>query len=246
MPFVRHRKFKRRAKKTYKKRQYRRKTTVKNAGNGRGFLGNTPKSLVIHNGLGFPARFRTKLRYTDTVSMSVVAGALKEYAYNCNGLFDPNRSGVGHQPMFFDQYMTIYNKYKVIGSKINVKIFQGTAAIPEIQCILIVNDDNTVAPAVDINQLIEWGLLNSTKMLGGYYGPTIPQQMNSRWSLRRYFKDKYFDDSLIGSASANPTDESCYIIAFQALDRSSNVNLSFQVTVDYIVDFFELKDVAQS
>ena len=37
-----------------------------------------------------------------------------------NSLFDPNRTGTGHQPYGFDQLSTFYNRYYVTGSKMTV------------------------------------------------------------------------------------------------------------------------------
>ena len=37
-----------------------------------------------------------------------------------NSLFDPNLSGLGHQPRGFDQLMAVYEKYTVVAAKITV------------------------------------------------------------------------------------------------------------------------------
>lgn len=47
-------------------------------------------------------------------------GALAIYVYTTNGLYDPNTTGIGHQPTGFDQLMALYNEYVVIGSTIKV------------------------------------------------------------------------------------------------------------------------------
>ena len=49
---------------------------------------------------------------------------------------DPNHTGVGHQPLYFDQLMTIYNHYIVIGAKITVKFTAYPATIPVNVCLL--------------------------------------------------------------------------------------------------------------
>ena len=51
----------------------------------------------------FPDTLQTTLRYQETLSLSSTSGSLFGYIYNLNGLYDPNHTGVGHQPLYFDQ-----------------------------------------------------------------------------------------------------------------------------------------------
>ena len=44
----------------------------------------------------------------------------RENQFVANGAFDPNLTGVGHQPRGFDQFMAGYETFTVTGSKISV------------------------------------------------------------------------------------------------------------------------------
>lgn len=57
------------------------------------------------------------LKYVQTFSLSTIAGGLggPEQVFRLNGLFDPDLTGVGHQPYGYDQITSIYNKYRVLG-----------------------------------------------------------------------------------------------------------------------------------
>ena len=46
-----------------------------------------------------------------------------------NSLFDPDFTGTGHQPYYFDQFATIYQRYTVIGSKLTATFTPIPAAI---------------------------------------------------------------------------------------------------------------------
>ena len=77
---------------------------------------------VPRNKLAFPQSMSTMLRYTDKINMGLI-GATTNVIQNqfvANGAFDPNLTGVGHQPRGFDQFMAGYETFTVTGSKISV------------------------------------------------------------------------------------------------------------------------------
>lgn len=238
-----------RRKRVAKRRFHRKKRgpTHRNMGSGRGIMGNAPRELAIIPGLGFPARMRAKLRYNETFGLVSTAGALNVYTFYTNGLYDPNYSGGGHQPMYFDQFMAVYDHYKVIGSKIQVQCVQGqgTTVADPTWVSVIQNDDATISSVSQFNQLIEWGIINKYRVVNGPYGMTTPVVFNEKWSCKRVFKDKYSADTLIGDASSNPTEFSTFMIVQQPITNGTVTN-NYVVTIDYIVDFFELKDAALS
>jgi len=61
-----------------------------------------------------PPSFRATLSYTEPVSISGNTGAVGTYSWRINDLYDPNLTGTGHQPLGFDQYMLLYNKFRVM------------------------------------------------------------------------------------------------------------------------------------
>jgi hypothetical protein len=38
--------------------------------------------------------------------------------YSVSGIFDPNTTGTGHQPMLMDIFAQVYNRYTVLGSRV--------------------------------------------------------------------------------------------------------------------------------
>lgn len=76
------------------------------------------------NGGPLPLRFYTRFRYSEryNVNNSGSATLLASQIVNLNSLFDPNNTGVGHQPRGFDQLCpTFYQKYRVYGCKVQVE-----------------------------------------------------------------------------------------------------------------------------
>lgn len=75
----------------------------------------------------FPARMRAVLRYSETFVIAAGVGGTGHQMFRCGSIFDPNQTGIGHQPYGHDTYQAIYDHYKVIKS--NIKITNvGTAS----------------------------------------------------------------------------------------------------------------------
>lgn len=52
-------------------------------------------------------------KYEEIISQSLATVTATNQVFNLNSLFDPNRTGTGHQPYGFDQLAAIYNRYRV-------------------------------------------------------------------------------------------------------------------------------------
>jgi len=61
-------------------------------------------------------KIRTKLIYCDTKTVS--PGTSSDYhVFRLNNCYDPDYTGGGHQPAFFDRWTALYEKYKVVATK---------------------------------------------------------------------------------------------------------------------------------
>ncbi len=68
----------------------------------------------------FPARTVALLRYSANISLDPTSVLAKRHAFRCNSIFDPDATGVGHQPYGHDQYQAIYKNYRVLSSTCTV------------------------------------------------------------------------------------------------------------------------------
>lgn len=62
---------------------------------------------------GRPQRMIAKLVYFTSGQLANSVGVYQTQMMNLNSLYDPDRSGVGHQPLGRDQWATWYNRYRV-------------------------------------------------------------------------------------------------------------------------------------
>ena len=75
---------------------------------------------VPRNKIGFPQSMRTELRYCDAIDFTPNSSTIGLNTFLANGLYDPDGSLGGHQPRGFDEFMEVYKKFTVKGSKISV------------------------------------------------------------------------------------------------------------------------------
>lgn len=66
---------------------------------------------------GFPPTMTTNMRYCDNILLTSYTGSVAGNIFRINSLFDPDYTGVGHQPLYFDQFAASYGRYVVLGCK---------------------------------------------------------------------------------------------------------------------------------
>jgi hypothetical protein len=73
--------------------------------------------------LPFGRAFDCRLPYSETnqLTTTTVDSAVKQ-TYFINSLFDPNKTGVGHQPYQYDQIKNLYTNYRVYDCEYDISI----------------------------------------------------------------------------------------------------------------------------
>ena len=79
----------------------------------------------------FPPSMICDLQYVDYGTVSATAATTStgaEYAFRLNSLFDPNLTGSGHQPRYFDQLTNIYQLYRVYKCSFQVEFYKPSSS----------------------------------------------------------------------------------------------------------------------
>lgn len=151
--------------------------------------------------------------YTDSFQLDPTVLATGVYRFRANCCYDPNQSGVGHQPRGFDQLMALYDHFVVIGSTINV-IAHNTDGV-NAQILGIALRDATSGPSLN-NDYLEAGNTStcvlSPASAGGCVGQ-VSMACNPNKFLGR--SSPMSDPELKGSASSSPV-EQAYFHVFAA------------------------------
>jgi hypothetical protein len=174
-----------------------------------------PKSLQIattsYKGL-LQTQQKSTFIYHEEFTINPSAGGVPAvYIFSVNGLYDPNISGVGHQPRGFDQLMVLYDHYVVIGAKITVNFASTDSAGDSNMCGVTVRDNASTLTTP--NDIMEQRYISYGALGGETNGPPISVSFacNPNHFLGR--SKPLSDPELKGSSSANPT-EQCFFHVF--------------------------------
>lgn len=199
---------------------------------------------LVGKNCGFPDRYITKLRYTSFVLKTSTTGTISKQAYRANSVYDPDLTGAGAQPLYFDQLAAVYDQYTVIKSKIRVQFMNTTANLP-ILCGINGDDDGTAGTNVET---LTQSNNSTSRLLGTQTGGNNFAYMSQRFNCKRNLGINAFNAS--GDATAaingNPTEEFDYIVWFVAQDGASTTTANYKVDIEYTVIFTELSTITGS
>lgn len=192
---------------------------------------------------GFPQIMKMKHKYVEVVGMTDT-GAGATYFFSCNGMYDPNITGSGHQPYYFDQMGAIYDHYCVIQSKIKCTIVPaGTTVMYPYRVSCFLNDDTSLTAGADSAAEQTTG---SVGVCAGGVNPT-PIVLRKAWNASTTFHPNPLADSeLRGTPSANPTEQTYYCLYLRALATGVTVEVYVQMEIEFTAMWTELKDLAAS
>ncbi len=184
-------------------------------------------------------RYICKLKYVTTAQLNLSNSFL--YKFNLNSLYDPDRTGAGHQPHGFDQLAGLYNRYRVIGCNYTVSVYSASDAVRF--GVVPTNDDgiiwNNMSDFLETPRA-KWTMQTpggAAKILKGYV--SLPSLMGR--DKRAYMSD----DRYQAQVSVSPAELAVLNIgAGNYSDASATTNMV--VTLHYVCEFFDIKTQAQS
>lgn len=202
-----------------------------------------PRNLTSVNlGLGFPKRMVITHKYDEFQDFTSTLGVIAKAGWVCNGLYDPNPAVGGHQPMYFDNLMAVYDHYHVIGSKITVHV---SPTDPSGQGFFFggwVDDDNSHSNVSGMSAISEQTTGRVVQFAGGALDTKV---LTFSWSAKRTFGGSILGNTeLQGNAGANPTETAYFVLGIQGFSTGSNVTAKVRVTIEYVTVYSELRDQA--
>lgn len=219
-----------------------------------GYTGN--KSGAMHwKGTPFPEVMYTEFTYGENLSINVVAGAVKNYYFCANGLYDPDITGItAPQPRYLDTLLgsnnsnAPYNSYVVYASKCTI------------QYIPIGTD------SLSMRALVGLGCFNSIVT-----GPSSLSEMNIRADYKKKYMGYWYADNsaptisryehiapILGASklddktgaqanyNANPSNQAYWGVSIVPIDETSSYTYRILVKIKYYVKLYARNDVSDS
>lgn len=190
-----------------------------------------------------PAKLQVKLKYFDTWTLDPAAGVIGTYVFRANDMYDPNLTGIGHQPRGFDQLMTMYDHYVVGMSEIVLTMHQTNAVLGDLRIALTTQDAATTL--TNVNDIMEYTSVDTTVLIPSTRPKQLKQQLNVGKFLGR--GNILSDSQLKGSASASVAEGVYY--HFYYYSESTGVDppaQRFSACIEYTAYLIEPRLPAQS
>jgi len=191
---------------------------------------------------GLPDQLRVKHKYVETYPLTSTSGAMGQFVFSANGMYDPNITGAGVQPLYFDQLAALYDHYTVVSSKCTITCMQSSSAIPTI-CALVKDDDTG-----NVYASINGSISNDTTSWGYSTYNNPPLKLVKFYNSGRTYgvRDLAGDPTMSGTSAANPTEQTYFRFIIQSSDFTTTSSVNFTVEIEYDAIWRERKEVAES
>jgi hypothetical protein len=188
--------------------------------------------------LPFPDRMPARLRWAAIVSTAPgTPTATLNYRFSP---YDPDQSGVGDQPVGFDQWMALYANFVVLHGRARVKTFDTGVVI------------NALLPSRDISTVS-----TLSEALGQAHSSIDVTGASSNWpaktevalNIPEFFgmtpEQLRADDNFWGSASGDPVNLA-FLRLFLTSTNVANISTSGYIVIDLDLEFFNRNQVNSS
>lgn len=215
-----------------------RKSFRKKAGRKRAGPRRAPMTIVNRALHPIPARFITKMKYSEYVDTTALTG---QYTFNLNSVFDPNRTGFGHQPYGFDTLSTLYNRYRVVSCGWRIQMAGDASSA----FILSAIPGNEVIAPLTLSEARENPRAKYIQQNPGSTALTLSGKCFIPSLMGRTTAQYMADDRYSAIVSANPAEFA--ILNLMTVNTADVVvSTKLNVLLEYTVEWFDIKHLSQS
>jgi len=224
------------------KRNARRRS--KRNGQGKGFAPVATRGSIMSTGFSikpmpfFGYKVRKTLNYWSTgVVISGVSGAANAQVFSVNGLFDPDITGTGGQPMSFDQAMLFFNHYTVHNARIRVNMASDSTNL-RATVGLFVSGSSTVTTSVE--QLLENGDGAIQQLeYAGTMGSSASFTRRVDAGRFQAVDDVMDDPNMRGDSASNPAEQMYFHLVIFNSTTAAAVQCEYTAIIEYDATFHE-------
>jgi hypothetical protein len=202
---------------------------------------NDEDSLLEFRGLIVPDHYYTHLNY-DEFSLTILSTAATGiYVYRGNCCFDPNFTGVGAQPVGFDQLTALWSRFKVHGSRIEVKLIQCTQ-------IAALSVTPSLVSSTPSSMQVSLQTPYNVNMMIPSTVPTNNLKLTKYIETRKIFgyPNIFQDDVFAGSGSSSPNHVFFWVLNAATFDEVTTATMRVNVKITYDIEFYNRVNLSQS
>lgn len=198
-------------------------------------VSSVPRSII-------PNRKFCQMRYCEKLQLSSPIGSYSIYRYQ-SSLFDPNLTGVGHQPLYHDQYAQLYQVYRVHGIKYNIG-FVNSGSYPAYVLVKFSPTGNSTASSIEYEMerpttKARFVLASTDTTKRNVYGyMSVPQVEGLS---KKDFNGREEYEAIFGSS---PTKVAKLEIMYEGISASTTINMLVELT--YYVELSRRVDIGGS
>lgn len=202
---------------------------------------NAGRGLLVSAFLPYTVR---TLKYTDNKMLTeTAAGAGATNVYALNGMYDPDFTGIGGQPMWFDQLLSLngpYLKYRVLSVSVTVTFANNTNGI--IYAYVNLTASNAIPASLLAAQqkpFGRYGILNPTSSGKGQRVFRFRMPIHTVLGITKVHLKN--DDYYAGSYTANPTMAAYLQVGVYAAPGGAIVGqANYTLEMDYHAEVYQL------
>lgn len=193
---------------------------------------------VLNSLQPFPSRQIVKMKYSQAVQTNAATGY--NWLFNLNSIFDPDRTGTGHQPYGHDTLQSLYNRYRVISCSYVVQAYSGS--FPIRFSTIPTNTGTTFSTIAEVaeNPRSRFSIQipggSTQKLVGKVYLPSLMGRSKTLYMA---------DDRYQAEFGSNPQELGTLTLTALGL-QETGVDVNWSVTLEYTVEVFDPKHLGQS
>lgn len=209
----------------------------------KGFSPNATRGTIMSTGFTVKAmpffgyKVRKLLPYFQSGVVISGASAAGAQVFSANGLFDPDITGTGGQPMSFDQAMIFFNHYTVHNARIRVT-FASDSTTLRASVGLFVSGSSTVTTSIE--QLLENGD-GAVQQLeyAGTMGSSATFTRSINCGRFQSVDDVMDDPNMRGDSASNPAEQMYFHLIVYNATTAAAVQTEYQAIIEYDATFHE-------
>lgn len=187
-----------------------------------------------------PTRIFARIHWDYTLATGAVTTSLGELILAANNPNDPGQASTATQPVWYDQLQMFYNKYAVWGSKLEITASHNTTEVEPYTIVIY-----PTRSATGVTTLADsMGQKYARWKQGGSSTGVDTVRLNNYASSSKIFGRSM--DSFLTNGNQSPGSIWYWVIAYQAVDRTTQIALQLSIRLTMDIEFADIAVIDES